>query len=45
MSWQRSVQAAIRALRRDEGTLKRDLAAVQRKIEELSALARGDAAA
>ncbi len=44
MSWQRSIQAAVRALRRDEQSLKRDLAAVQKKIGELNELSRGEAA-
>ena len=40
MTWQRSIQAAVRALRRAEQDLKRELAAVQTKIAELDDLAR-----
>lgn len=40
MTWQQSLQAAIRALRKDEQTLEKKLAAVQRKIADLSDLAK-----
>ncbi len=38
MSWQRSVQAAVRSLRVEQRGLERQLAAVQKKIRELEEL-------
>jgi hypothetical protein len=38
MSWQRSVQAAVRSLRGEQRGLERQLAAVQKKIRELEEL-------
>ena len=40
MSWQNSLEAAIRALRKEEELLQKDLVLVRRKIEELDALAK-----
>ena len=40
MTWQRSIQAAIRALRKEEKSLTRQLDTVQQKIGELDVLAR-----
>lgn len=36
MSWQRSLQAAIRALKKEEEALKQDLVSVREKIAELT---------
>jgi hypothetical protein len=44
MSWQRSIQAAVRALKKEEDSLKGELTVVQRKITELEGLARHDGA-
>lgn len=44
MSWQRSVQAAVRALQRKETALKRELDQVRAKIKELQGVARSQAA-
>lgn len=40
MSWQRSIQAAVRALRKEEATLRKQLEQVQSKIEELNEMGR-----
>ena len=40
MSWQRSIQAAIRSLRREETSLNKKVAEVHQKIAELETLAR-----
>lgn len=40
MTWQRSLQAAVRALRREENSLKRQLQSVRTKIAELDEFAR-----
>ena len=40
MSWQRSIHAATRALRREEASLRKELGLVQRKISDLEALAK-----
>jgi len=40
MPWQHSIQAAVKALRKEETQLERQLAQVQHKIKELGDLAR-----
>lgn len=40
MSWKRSIDTAVRALKRGEQDLKKELAAVQKQIVELELLAR-----
>ncbi len=40
MTWQRSVQAAIRALKRKESSLEKQLDQVRAKIDELQGVAR-----
>ena len=42
MSWQRSVQAAVRALRSREASLKKELDRVRAKIKELQEVARSE---
>jgi hypothetical protein len=38
MSWQKSIQAAVRALRQEELTLQRQLGAIQTRIAELEGI-------
>ena len=38
MSWQQSIQAAVRSLRKEETELKSQLAMIQKKIRELEGL-------
>jgi molybdopterin-biosynthesis enzyme MoeA-like protein len=40
MSWQRSIQTAIRTLKKEESALRQQLAALQAKITELERVAR-----
>lgn len=40
MSWQRSIQTAVRALKVEESALEKQLATLQSKISELEAMAR-----
>lgn len=40
MSWQRSIQAAIRSLQREEASLNKKLGEVRQKVSELEALAK-----
>ena len=40
MSWQRSLQAAVRALKKEEASLEKELGNVRAKIRELEELAR-----
>lgn len=40
MSWQRSVQAAVRSLKREEAALQKKLGVVRAKIAELSEVSR-----
>jgi K+/H+ antiporter YhaU regulatory subunit KhtT len=40
MTWQRSIQNAVRALKKEEATLRKQLETVQRKIAELQGMAR-----
>jgi hypothetical protein len=40
MSWQQSLRAAIRSLRREEQSILKDLGAVRDRIAELQALSR-----
>ena len=41
MPWQRSIQAAIRALKREESILRRELQTLRQKIAQLGGLAKG----
>ncbi len=41
MSWQQSIQAAVRALKQEEQSLQKQLEAVQEKISELEDIRRG----
>ncbi len=41
MPWQRSIQAAIRALRREESMLRRELQTLRQKTARLGGLAKG----
>ncbi len=43
MTWQRSIQAAVRALKKEESSLEKQLSAVRRRIEELHEMSRSDA--
>jgi hypothetical protein len=45
MTWQRSVQAAVRALKKEEAALEKQLDAVRRKIEELDEMGRAEGGA
>jgi hypothetical protein len=40
MTWQRSISAAIRSLRREEQSLKQRLAAIQGRISDLEGVSR-----
>ena len=40
MSWQRSIQAAVRALKREERSLEKELDKVRARISDLEALAK-----
>ena len=40
MSWQRSIQAAVRALKREESSLEKELDKVRSRITELETLAK-----
>lgn len=40
MSWQRSLQAAARALRREESSLQKELELVRKKLRDLEDLSR-----
>lgn len=40
MSWQRSIQAAVRALKKEEASLEKQLEAVRSRIEELDEMSR-----
>ena len=40
MSWQRSIQAAVRALRRDEVTLEKQLKEIRDRIADLEGLSK-----
>jgi hypothetical protein len=42
-TWQRSIQAAVRALRKEEAVLQKQLEALQTKIAELEEMARSGA--
>lgn len=42
MTWQRSIQAAVRALKKEEASLEKQLSAVGRRIEELREMSRSD---
>ena len=41
MSWQQSIQVAVKALRQEEGTLRKQLDTVMSKIRELEDIGRG----
>jgi len=41
MSWQQSIQAAVRALKQEEQSLQKQLDTVQEKINELEDIRRG----
>jgi hypothetical protein len=41
MSWQQSIQVAVKALRQEEGTLRKQLDTVVSKIRELEDIGRG----
>ena len=40
MSWQRSIQAASRALRKEETSLRKELGLIQKRIHDLDELAK-----
>lgn len=42
MTWQRSIQAAVRALKKEEASLEKQLSAVRKRIEELHEMSRSD---
>lgn len=44
MSWQNSIKAAVRSLRTEEESLKRQLTVLRGKISELEGLSRGSGA-
>ncbi len=44
MSWQKSIQAAVRSLKREEAALQKKLEVVQAKIADLSEVSRTTAA-
>ncbi len=44
MPWQRSIQAAMRALKREESMLRRELQTLRQKIAQLEGLAKGGSA-
>lgn len=41
MTWQRSIQAAVRALKKEEASLEKQLEGVRRRIDELDEMNRG----
>ena len=43
MSWQQSIQVAVKALKQEEGTLRKQLDTVLSKIRELEDIGRGQA--
>lgn len=40
MSWQRSIEAAVRALKKEEAALSKELGVVREKIDELESLSK-----
>ena len=42
MTWQRSIQAAVRALKKEEASLEKQVSAVRKRIEELHEMSRSD---